>query len=92
MTISFAASNPKPTADYGDIKNPSTGDTFLCLDNDGEEWVVLVDENGGYVVLASSECNYFPGTVYKDWDQMLEALEDYKCVVRKVDFNVRVDD
>lgn len=93
MTISFAASNPKPSADYGDIKNPCTGDTFQCFDNDGEEWVVLVDENGAYVVLASSEDNYIPGTVYKDWKAMLEALEDYKCIVRKVDFEiVRVDD
>lgn len=92
MTINFAGSDPKPTADYGDIKYPSTGDTFLCLDNDGEEWVVLVDENRSYVVLASSEDNHAPGTIYENWDQILETLEDYKCTVRQVDFTVRVDD
>ena len=92
MTISFAGTKVGSNADYDCMKNAKTGDTFLATDNDGEEWVILVDEKERYVVLASSETNYFPGSVFSCWDDMLECLVDYKATIRQVDFELRVDD
>ena len=94
MTLILNVKTHRSPTDYEEIKDAIEGDTFLITDNDGEKWVVLVTHlaDAKYVCLCSSENNYSVGSVFKDWNEMLEQLDDYRGVAEKADFTVSVND
>jgi hypothetical protein len=90
MTITFVNDNSTPNTEYDTILDARTGSTFLVRDSDGEEWVFVKTNEDKYITLGSSEDNYCPGMTY-DWDELKDALEDYKSVVRDVNLTLKVD-